>query len=84
MSQVILREKDIIGLKNQNQNLAEAVKKKEEERRLFENKNKELLDRNEKLVKQLSRQLPVHGARHLLWDMIISEATRIRPYLNYV
>ena len=45
MSQVILRDKEIMDLKNQNQNLDEAIKKKEEERRLFENNNKELLDR---------------------------------------
>ena len=35
MSQVSLRDKEIMGLKNQNQNLAEAVKKKKEERRLI-------------------------------------------------
>ena len=54
MSQVILRDKEIMGLKNQNQNLVESVKKKEEERILFENKNKELLDMDDKLVKELS------------------------------
>ena len=37
-----------------NQKLAEIVKKKEEERKLFENKNKELLDRNDKFAKQLT------------------------------
>ena len=40
MSQVSLRDKEIIGLKSQNQNLADVVKKKEEERKLLENKNK--------------------------------------------
>ena len=84
MSQVILRDKEIMGLNNQNKNLVEAVKKKEEEMRLFQNKNKEFLDKNDKLVKQLPRQLPIQGSRHILWDMIISEATRIRPYLNYI
>ena len=84
MSRVSLRDKKIISLKTTNQNLAREVKKKEEERKLFENKNKELLERNDKLVKQLSGQLPAQGARHLLWDMIISEATRIKPYLNYI
>ena len=72
MSQVILRDKEIMDLKNQNQNLDEAIKKKEEERRLFENKNKELLDMNDKLVKQLSGQLPVQRAMHLIWDKIVS------------
>ena len=40
-----------MGLKNQNQNLVEAVKNKEEKRIIFENKNKELLDRNDKFIK---------------------------------
>ena len=26
----------------------------------------------------------MQGVRHLLWDMIIVEATKIRPYLNYI
>ena len=43
-----------------------------EERRIFENKNKELLDINDKLDKQLTGQLPVKGVRHIIWDMIIS------------
>ena len=72
MSQVSLRDKEIIGLKIQNQNLANAVKKKEEERKLLGNRNKELLDKNEKLMEHLTGQLPMQGARHLLWDMIIS------------
>ena len=44
----------------------------------------ELLDMNDKLAKQFSGQLLVRGARHLLWDMVISEANRIMPYLNYI
>ena len=43
-----------MGMKTENQNLDEAVKRKEEERKLFESKNNELLDKNEKLVKQMS------------------------------
>ena len=35
MSQVILRDKEIIGLKSQNQNLVDALKKKEGERKLL-------------------------------------------------
>ena len=36
------------------------------------------------LAKQLTRQLPVQGARHLLWDMIIAEETKIKIYLNFI
>ena len=84
MSQVSLRDLEIVGLKSQNQNLADAVLKKEEERKALENKYKELLDKNEKLVKQLSGKLPMQGARHPSWDMIIVEGVKIRPYLNYI
>ena len=70
-----------MSLKSQNQNLVVIFKKKEEERKLFEDKNKELLDRNYKLAKQLTGQLPVQGDRNILCGMIIVEATKIRPYL---
>ena len=84
MSQVRLRDLEVVGLKIQNKNLVDEILKKEEERKALEKKCKELLDKNEKLVKQLSRQLPMQGARHLIWDMIIAEAVKIRPYLNYI
>ena len=67
-------------LKDQNQNLVKIVKKKEEERKLFEYKNKELLDINDKLSKQLMGPLLVQGARDLLWDMIFVEETEIIHY----
>ena len=28
--------------------------------------------------------MPIQGARHLLWDMIITEATKLRCYPNYI
>ena len=42
------------------------IKKKEEEKRFFENKNKELLEKNEKLAEKVSRQFSVQGAKHLI------------------
>ena len=65
MSQVSLRNLEIVGLKNQNKFLEDATLKKEEERKAIENKYKELLDKNDKLVKQLSRQLCIQGAKHI-------------------
>ena len=35
-------------------------------------------------MKQLTGQLPVQGAKHIIWDMIIIEAGNLRPYLNYL
>ena len=66
MSQVSLRDLEIVGLKNQNKNLENAALKKEEERKDMENKYKDLLDKNDKLVKQLTRQFIVQGAKHII------------------
>ena len=57
MSQLSMRDLEIVGLKSQNKNLVDVVLKKEE-RKALENKGIELLDINEKLVKKLSRQFP--------------------------
>ena len=51
-----------MGLKNQNKNLENATLK-EEERKAMENKYKDLLDKNDKLMKQLTGQLPVQGEK---------------------
>ena len=84
MSQISLKDLEIVGLKIQNKNLADAALKKEEERKALENKYKELLDKKDKLVKQPTRKFPIQRARHLIWDMIIGEVVKLRPYLNYI
>ena len=71
ISQVSLIDLEIVGLKNQNKNLENAALKKEEEIKPMENKCKDLLDKNDKLMKQMTVQLLVHGAKHIIWDMII-------------
>ena len=43
-----------------------------------------MVDKNEKLAEKVSGHIPVQGARNLIWHMIITEATKIRPYLNYI
>ena len=67
-----MRDEEIKSLKIENQRLDEIIRKNEEEKRLFENKSKELLDKNEKLAEKISRQLLMQGARNLIWDMIIT------------
>ena len=84
MSQVSLRYLEIIGLKNQNKNLENAALKKEEKRKATENNHKDLIDKNDKLMKQLTGQFPVQGENHIIWEMIITEAEKLRPYLNYI
>ena len=55
MSQVSLRDEEIKRLKIETQNMAEIVRKNEEEIHFFENKKKELMDTNEKLAERISR-----------------------------
>ena len=52
--------------------------KKEEEREALEHKYKESLYKIEKLVKKFPRQFPMQGERHLISDMIIAEAVKLR------
>ena len=84
MSQVSLRDLEIVGMKNQNKNLENAAMKKEDERKDMENKCKDLLDENDKLMKQVTGQMHVQGAKHIIWDMIIVEAEKLKPYLDYI
>ena len=80
MSQVCQRDLEIVDLKSKNKNLVDAYLNKQEERKSLENKYNYLLDKKEKLVKQLSQKFPMQGARHLIWDIIIVEAVKIGPY----
>ena len=74
----------MIGIKNQNKKVENVALKKEEEMKVMENKYKYLLDKNDKLVKQLIGKLRVQGAKYIIWDMIITEAGKLRTYLNYI
>ena len=35
-------------------------------------------------MNQVIGQLPAQGAKHIIWDMIIVEVEKIRPYLDYI
>ena len=35
-------------------------------------------------MKKVIGQLLVHGEKHIIWDSIIEEAIKFRPYLDYV
>ena len=84
MSQISLRDLEIVGLKNQNKNLENLALKREEERKSWENKCKYLLDKDDKLMKQVTGQLPVQGEKHIIWDISIIETAKLRPYLDYI
>ena len=41
-------------------------------------------EKNGKLTKKVSGQLQVQGGRNLIWDMIITESTKMSPDLNFI
>ena len=84
MSQVKLRDVELIGLKKQNKNLEDMALKKEEEKKKLEGKCQELIDQNPKLNKQVIGQMALQGGRYMIWDGIIKEASKSILYLDYV
>ena len=58
--------------------------KKEQEKKEIEEKYQELINQNTKLTKQVVGQMALQGARHMIWDKIIQEASKFRPYLDFI
>ena len=84
MSRVSLKELELNGLKNQNENLEILALKREQEKKAWEAKYQELQTNNDKLMKQNTVQSSVHRENDIIWDSIISESSKLRPYLDYV
>ena len=57
---------------------------KEGVRKKLEEHCKELEDKNDKLTKIASGQETLQGERNLIWDMIIVEPSKVRPYLDFI
>ena len=66
MSQVSLRDMEITSLKKQNKTLEDIAIKREQERKVWESKYKELEDKNNKLTKQVTSQLALQGAKNII------------------
>ena len=67
MSQVSVKYLEITGLKNQNKNLEDSWKKRrEKERKTLENKCKELVEKNNKLEKQVTGQTTLQGENNII------------------
>ena len=58
--------------------------KKEEEKKKLAERCQELIDQNDILNKQVIGQMALQGARHMIWDEIIKEASKFILYLDYV
>ena len=70
MSQVNLKDGELIELKQQNKNLEETILKREQEKKEVEEKYQELMNHNTKLTKQVFGQMALQGARHMILDKI--------------
>ena len=57
---------------------------KEKLRKTLEDQCKELEENKNKLTKQVSGQEALLGEKHLIWDMIIAEASKLWPYLDFI
>ena len=75
---------EITVLKNQNKNLEDIATKREQERKTLENKCKELVDKNNKLTKQVIGQSALQGDKHLIWDVLIIEVAKLMSYLDFI
>ena len=84
MSQLSPKELEITGLKKQNTNLGDIAGKRELERNKLEDKCKEQVDKNNKLKKHVTGQSTLQGEKHLIWDVLIAEASKIRPYFDFI
>ena len=73
-----------MGLMKQNRDLMDMANVKEGLKKKVEERCKELEDNKSELRKQVSGQEALIGAKHLIWDMIIVEATKVRPYLEFI
>ena len=60
------------------------AEKKGKERNILEDKCRELVEKNNKLSKQVSGKSSVQGSKHLILDVLIVEATKLKPYLDFI
>ena len=58
--------------------------KKEEEKKKLTERCQEFLEKIGKLSKQVIGQMALQGCWHMIWDKIISESDKFRPYLNFI
>ena len=60
------------------------AKHEEKERKALENHCKELEEKKNKLTKQVSGQVALQGEKHLIQDVMITEAPKVQPYLDFI
>ena len=84
MSWIGLKDTKLTKSKYQIKELGEKSAKEEQEKKKVDEKCQELIKQNEKLNKQVVGMMALQGARHMIWDKIISEADKFRPCLDFI
>ena len=64
--------------------MVDMVENKEKMRKMLEDKCKELVENNNKQTKQVPGQAALQGEKHIIWDVMITEASELRPYLDFI
>ena len=57
--------------------MADMAKKRERARKELEGQCRELIEKNNSLVKHALGQATLQGAKHLIWDMIIAKESNL-------
>jgi FtsZ-binding cell division protein ZapB len=84
MSQVSLKVGEIESLKGDIEKLKREMKIKDEKMAQFQKDNQDLQVRVDKMKTRLRSKGLLHGAKHIIWDSIIVEASKFRVYLNFI
>jgi ADP-heptose:LPS heptosyltransferase len=84
MSQVSLKTWEIKSLKEVIEKLQQEMKMKEEKMAQFQKENQDLQERVNKLKTRLKGKVLLQGDKHVIWDVIVVEATWFRVYLNFI
>ena len=81
MSQIGLKYTELVKLRQQVEEVEKERVKEKQGRESAKEKCQKLTHQNDKLSQQVIGKLALQGTKHLIWDQIIIEANKFRPYL---
>ena len=76
MSQIGLKDTELVKLKQQVEEVEKEIFKEKQGRERAEERCRELTHQNDKLSQQVIDKLALQGMKHLIWDYIIIESDK--------